>query len=355
MPVPLNMMPGDVLAYRGKGLISWCIRLFDGGPFSHVGLYLGDGEVGEAIADGVVRQGFDDSVDGAEWLEYRRLRSGPTDMLPVLRQAEHYLFQGQRYAYEQILLLAMLAVTRRLPVNRFLARVLRATLDRAARLLADLLDGGREPMICSEFVYRCYEEALPGTQDPYALRVAPWPGAGALAPTVAPEPRASRGIHTDSLAAWFAELSMSGGAGAPAAVARALERDTEGTAVAVTELDDELQAALKAYRDGLEGPAEEQPVRELAAIAMDIRTPEIYSRINLFLGLLSVTTGAPAARSAPPGVTGTAPPEWRVFSSTTDFASEVQPRVRAALRPVADFVTPRDLYVCDSLREVGRV
>jgi len=42
---------GDVLLYRGTGMISRAIQKLDGTDVSHAGLYLGNGEVGEALAD----------------------------------------------------------------------------------------------------------------------------------------------------------------------------------------------------------------------------------------------------------------------------------------------------------------
>src|SRR5262249_47861698 len=80
---------------------------------------------------------------------------------PVVDRVAYYLEHHERYAYEQLLLLAALAATRQLPVSGipFLGMVIRNVLDSAADVVAKLIHAGREPMICSEFVYRCYEEA----------------------------------------------------------------------------------------------------------------------------------------------------------------------------------------------------
>ncbi len=66
-----------------------------------------------------------------------------------------------RYGYEQILLLALLVSTQQIAWEWIpgIASFVRDALDAAAAELASLTAAGRGPMICSELVYRCYEEA----------------------------------------------------------------------------------------------------------------------------------------------------------------------------------------------------
>ena len=175
-----QLMPGDVLLYRSKGLISDAIRFIDRSEVSHSGLFLGRyGEqgrtVGEAIREGVIRRELPKSIEHAEWVESRRLKEAPSSLDPVLERAAHYLRRGERFGFEQILLLAFLCITRNLAGSSVLGRLIRETLDAAAAFLLQLFNTGREPMICSEFVVRCYREALPGSVDlpvraPGALR-----------------------------------------------------------------------------------------------------------------------------------------------------------------------------------------
>ena len=176
-----QLMPADVLLYRGTGLISDAIRLIDRSEVSHAGLFLGRyGEkgraVGEAIREGLIRRELAKSLEHAEWVESRRLKKLPVSLDPVLQRAEYYLESGERYAYEQILLLAFLCITRELAGSSVLGRLVRETLDAAAAYLLRLFDAGRQPMICSEFVFRCYGEALPDSIDvlaraPEVLRI----------------------------------------------------------------------------------------------------------------------------------------------------------------------------------------
>ncbi|NPV04311.1 MAG: hypothetical protein HPY67_06245 [Syntrophaceae bacterium] len=162
-----RLMPGDILLYRGRGLISDAIRFIDRSQVSHAALFVGrHGQkgrtVGEAVREGVIRRELPASIGHAEWVEARRLKEPPASLDPVMARAAHYLDRGERYAFEQVLLLALLCLTRNLAGSSALAGLIRETLDAAAGFLLHLVDTGREPMICSEFVYRCYSESLPG-------------------------------------------------------------------------------------------------------------------------------------------------------------------------------------------------
>ena len=190
----------DVFLYRGTGWVAEAIRFVDGTDFHHAGLYLGREAVGEALGNGVVRTTLVQSVAASKRVLVRRLKQDVT-LQPVLDRAQTYLAQGHRYAYEQILLLTFLALTRKLPVATSLRALLRSVLDRAAEVVAGIVGAGKEPMICSEFVFRCYDEAAPEAADLYSLEipafraaaVAARPGLRAAAPL-----GAGAGVHPDS-------------------------------------------------------------------------------------------------------------------------------------------------------------
>jgi len=165
------LVPIDILLYRGKGLISAAIRFFDGTEVSHASLFLGGAPpaVDEALAKGLVQRSLTASVnDNNAWVMARRLKVRPADVQPVLAKASFYLDQHERYAYEKILLLAFLCLIRKPKITPIWKQLIIAVLENASELLLKLTAGGKQPMICSEFVYRCYE-ALPGTLDPFGL------------------------------------------------------------------------------------------------------------------------------------------------------------------------------------------
>src|SRR5262249_7115548 len=83
-----------------------------------------------------------------------------------------YLAGQVPYAYHQIVLLAILSLTRRIPLPPVGRRLVRVALDQAAGVLNSLVEDGRQLMICSEFVYRCYDEAHAGAgPNPYHMNV----------------------------------------------------------------------------------------------------------------------------------------------------------------------------------------
>ncbi len=168
MPLTANdLQPGDVLLYHGSGFFSDLIRRFDGGEYSHASVYDGAAVV-EALADGVNVNTIADSVRSCRYVDvYRflskdgkRLRDVGYPAQPILDQIGGFKANPQRYAYEQILLLALLTSTRKIGIPG-VSFLLRQILDSAAGLLADLISAGREPVICSELVYRCYDQAGP--------------------------------------------------------------------------------------------------------------------------------------------------------------------------------------------------
>lgn len=137
--------------------------MFDGTDYSHAGIWDGK-NVTEALGDGVVTRSLGESVSSAKFVGIARLmKKGnelgspklPSD--PVLTKGIKF-FQDNpsKYAYEEILLLAVLALTRRIPVP-----FLRGILDHAAGVINDILARGKEPVICSELVFRCFLLAGP--------------------------------------------------------------------------------------------------------------------------------------------------------------------------------------------------
>jgi len=162
---------GDVLLYRAedglKNLHAALVRKLDGTEVSHAALYLGGGRVAEALAvgehAGLGIQPVLDSLRGSKWVVARRLEHSPGAMDPVLVVAQEYVDQGNHYGYKQILLVAAVCLTRKLDWDSWLMRRIARGVFRASVALIDTFrQEGKEPMICSEFVYRTYDEALTG-------------------------------------------------------------------------------------------------------------------------------------------------------------------------------------------------
>ena len=149
------------------------IRTFDNSEVSHAALYVGNDRIAEALMEqGLTTQDRSTSFKGSTWIEVRRPNDGTLDKSPVACVAQKYLSEGNRYAYEQILLLGAICLTRKLDFGIPLLRsIAKRAMAEADAVLQRLTSQGKQPMICSEFVFRCYDEAMPEPDNVYSLEI----------------------------------------------------------------------------------------------------------------------------------------------------------------------------------------
>ncbi len=335
---------GDVLLYSGKSWISRAIRFMDGTEVNHAAICLGRGKIGEALETGLTERTFRASAEDDQYVIVSRLSARPGTMKPVTKKAYDYLKSGNRYGYEQIVLLAFLGITRKLPVNPYLKWLLRDVLDQAAHLL--MISGDRQPMICSEFVYRCYDEALPLPTDPYTLRISTFPMTGTEIRTrvrgMAEAPHRCR-MHPDSLLAWtedvmtprkkstadrpvisFERPKEPGGKGRPPVIDRKLAAPG-------------MDALIEKYLEEAK-----RPVTRAFDTGASLRTPEMLAGIGRFAEAYETATKKGKMRRAEP---------W----SAGAVRGEAPSALGHLLSAVADFVTPGDLLRCGDLFHVGQI
>jgi hypothetical protein len=162
-----NLNQGDILLYHGKSWISKAIRFFDGTDYNHVSIYMGNHIVAEALENGIITQRIDDSIKNSEYVIAKRLNNCPQNMDPVMDIVLRY--KGKRYAYEQLLLLAFICIFRKVNLNYAVARFIKKLLEIAASLLVEFMNADKQALICSEFVFRCYDEAEENNNDPYTI------------------------------------------------------------------------------------------------------------------------------------------------------------------------------------------
>lgn len=158
---------GDVFLYNNTSFVSRMIASIDGSQYSHASIYCYEGNVLEAVADGVIKRSIKESIKDAKYVNVFRFITSDGDgvigdsehpVQPLIDSIRHYESDGARYAYEQIFLLFFLATTRRLQIP-IVSWMLRNILDHAASILNQIAQAGKEPMICSELVYRCFDDA----------------------------------------------------------------------------------------------------------------------------------------------------------------------------------------------------
>lgn len=337
-----DLLPGDILLYHGTGLIARLIRFFDGTEMNHAAVYLGEGRVGEALAQGLVRQTLAKSLRGTAYVAVRRLKAYPETMEPVVDKARSYLALGNRYAYDQLLLLAFLGLTRKLPVNAFLKWLLRKIFDQAASWLT--AQGERQPMICSEFVYRCYDEALPTEGDPYALEIAPLTRLRTGVPKTRTLPAAWEGkTHRDSLLFWTREVCAQGrrrkgkvqlqdGKKGPEKGIQPPPAAEEGKAAGLG-----LEALIENYLEAVK-----RPVPRSRALEASLRGPELLEGITRFALAWRKIAGPPPGKGRKGGKASSKEEE---IAGALDFLWDT----------VADFVTPGDLLKCEDLFTLGNL
>ena len=174
---------GDVLLSYGDGLISDLIRLVDGGLYSHVAFFNGKSIV-EAGLRGVVSTLLENEVNAQRYVDVYRFKSDngmdfssrdwPVE--PVAQRANYYLDKGTKYANNQLYLVGVLIIIRKLPHDRVEKAALRFIISMVFKLFKRILEGKEvKSVICSELVYRSFYEAIP--EKKYGLSIK-----GTLAP-----------------------------------------------------------------------------------------------------------------------------------------------------------------------------
>jgi hypothetical protein len=350
----IDIRPGDVLLFHGDSLVSKAIRLFDGTDVNHAAVSVEGGQLVEAAGDGVRRADVRATVKDNVRTYVRRLKQ-TDDLAPVVARANAYADAGVHYAYQQIVLLGVLTLTRRAPAGNPVVRLaMRKILDEAAKVLNSIAERGGETMICSELVYRAYDEAVAGRDDPYRLDVPVFTmldGRNRLAlPGLAPADagavtRAQPGslLHT-----WLSSAP-------PAVPVPARPRPAEPLAAGppeelAAEAEKRLEPALRELMAAYDGTAEdgdhahaedgdrthaEDGDRARAAAAPEEAGTDEAGQAEL--AAAAATFAAALAREA----AGPAAPGTRDLSTV--------------LTAVADFVTPGDLLRCPSLFDLGTV
>src|SRR5438477_9350218 len=141
---PGELRAGDILLLRSSGLLAWATRFFDGSEVDRAALYLGDGRVAECVDGPPVARTLEECLAGTELSFARRLKE-VAPLEPVLGRAADQLGAG-RVARREVVI-ALLAISRKLRPTPSLRRLQRAALDSAAPLL-----GGNSPILPAPFV-----------------------------------------------------------------------------------------------------------------------------------------------------------------------------------------------------------
>jgi hypothetical protein len=272
----MDIRPGDVLLFHGTGFVAWAIRAFDGSEVNHAAVAVDADTMAEATGGGLRLAPIADAVRYNRLTVVRDLATAP-DMAPVVARARSYVDSGAAYAYQQIAFLAVLSVTRRAPLSPVARRLVRSLLDRGAAALNQMAEQDRRLMICSELVYRCYDEAVAGVPDPYRLEIGV-NGARPAAPAPTLLDRAVARLDASDelvlaplIAAYAAEM------GREADLPTGSVAQLVAAPPAVGTVDDELLGSMVAFGAALRGEAGSPPRAALEAIRAVATAPDFVT------------------------------------------------------------------------------
>jgi len=325
-----NIKDGDICLYHGNGWISKAIRYIDGTEVNHASIFVGNNRVIEAegITNRISKNTIENSMNGSAWIKVYRLKERPDDMDPVVDKANWYFGQSNRYGYEQILLLAMLSLIRKSKKGRIFRYLAKIVLERAAAVLLKLTEGGKEVLICSELVYRSYNEAHEGINDPYSLGLTNLNTLKGMLGLPA-------NVHPESLYALFgvpAAKNLSDNSFVDTAYNNVKQMADDIGLDVLSNIDDELKYLLPLLEDD-ELTAEDVPevsIEELEG-TFQVFARQLHRQANL--------SHLDRAESIDDAM------YFREKSMTFKSLNEV----------IADFVTPGDLYKADALKYTGTI
>jgi hypothetical protein len=161
-----RLAPGDILLSSANGATSLGIRLMTLSPVSHASLYIGDGNVAEAVGEGIRRQPMPLFLDEeATVVAFRHPGLRPEHVEKMRAFVDETV--GEKYNYVGVLLQAPFSIERRLceiPLTPSLVRDV--CLQGMGAMQVGL--GRTDRFFCSQFVLEAYRRAgLPLTQaDP---------------------------------------------------------------------------------------------------------------------------------------------------------------------------------------------
>lgn len=157
LAAPNELQRGDILLSADPGVASAGIRLLTTSPVSHAAIYVGDGEVAEALRGGVRLRSMDRVMQEESVVAVFRhpaLDEGRAQALSEFARAQ----VGKPYDFVGVMMHAPFSLQRRVCELPGVPGVLReACLSTLAT--AQLIPGGDDRFFCSQFVLESYRSA----------------------------------------------------------------------------------------------------------------------------------------------------------------------------------------------------
>lgn len=178
------LRPGDVLLSCGQEALSHLIRRLDGGDYSHAAVYDGTFAV-DATRKGFKRHELKDDMAEQWYIDAYRWHSPPPDPndlgsgqyppKPVIARNDLIVDAKTRFAYDELVMAAVVIALSEEPDDKWLRRSVRLLLSRVATWMHDHVFSvpGRSTMTCSESVTRSFDEAQPPSKYEIEIELNP--------------------------------------------------------------------------------------------------------------------------------------------------------------------------------------
>jgi hypothetical protein len=152
-----QLKDGDIILSAANGVVSAGIQLLTLAPVSHAALYVGDGQVAEAVGSGVRIRSIDEVITEESVVVAFRLPNLTVEQVSRMREfaVSHV---GRHYSHLGVLLQAPFSIERRVCELPLVPELVR---DMCIRGIASIQLGAasNERFFCSQFVLEAYREA----------------------------------------------------------------------------------------------------------------------------------------------------------------------------------------------------
>ena len=168
-----QLLPGDILLSSATGVTSLGIRLFSLSGVSHASVYLGNGDVAEAVGDGVQIISLEEELTHSNSMVSLRNPKFDQQQAEKLRIFSQ-MNRGKKYNYKGIVIIAPYTLTRRLcdlPV--FFGKGRSTCFDTLATVQIGNTSDPQETFFCSQFVIEAFNYSGSPITSSNALWVSP--------------------------------------------------------------------------------------------------------------------------------------------------------------------------------------
>lgn len=174
-----DLEPGDVLLFSAEegSFLSWAITFLTDMPVSHAAIFY-DKAAGILVEESIPRIRTMDAKErfGNRTITVRRLdnREG-LSMSPVLDAAGGYLNELEPYGLDNLYLVGLLLMYKRFTPDTWKRKVVIKILKKVTAGIVEFVNrhkhAGKLPMVCSQFVTQCFDDAGPDYRLRFAHKV----------------------------------------------------------------------------------------------------------------------------------------------------------------------------------------